>query len=164
MTRRGVQVQNELDLRIPKKFAKVSEESQLQSNVNGNSMIQSIPLSLNKSQAKRLSRELFKEDIAYPTVLKNLKTSGSISSKFCQANDRVILNEMSIVSKEKSMTLADQLDEIDAEFDNSNGVNVVAPDGIQMHVDPQHEHEFSDNEELDYEEDETIETLSCALR
>ena len=137
----------------------MSDESQLRSNMNGNSMIQSIPTSLKKPQVKQLSRELFKDSLVYPTVSKCAKTSGSISSKSCQAYDRALPNELSIISKEKSMTLADQLDEIDADFDNSNGVNVIAPDGIQMHVDPQHEHEFSDNEELDYEEDETIETV-----
>ena len=37
--------------------------------------------------------------------------------------------------------------------------NVMAPNGIQMHVDLQLEHEFSDNEDFDYEEDDTIESI-----
>ena len=141
------------------KLAKVSNKEHLQHNVNGNSMIQSIPTSSNRSRDTQLSRELFKETIANHTGLKTLGAVRPSYNKFNLVKDRIIPSEMLFVLKEKTTTLAEQLDEIDAEFDNGNGVNVMAPDGILMHVDLQHEHEFSDNENLDYEEDDTIECI-----
>ena len=135
---------------------------------NQNRDAESYSSNSNRNSSVLMDQNSGLQNLAVKVNVKNKQDKPSRSSRIAtnEQNDEsltpeaAVTNELNVSNNLKcKKTLAEQLDEIDEQFNGSQqeamNTDVVAPDGIQMAVEPEQEREF-DKEELVSDEDETI--------